>query len=241
MPIRFYQPPEAWNNTIITGEEAHHAIKVLRVKTQQTVELFNGTGAICRAHISEINNKSLTVVKTAEWTEEKTLPEIHLYQSIPKGKNMDLIIQKAVELGVSSIHPMITDHTIAISDNFQKKREKWQRIALEACKQCKQSYLPKVALPLPISALLEAPLPGAALFGALTEDAKPMSTALQILSTPTAPTSLTIATGPEGDFTPQEVSLLCQKGFQPVTLGKLTLRVETATLYMLSAIRFHFS
>lgn len=236
MAARFFLSSPDWDSGLLTGEEGRHATKVLRLKKGAGIELFNGEGKVATAEVSEVDGKTLRFQIQEESHPAALLPEIHLYQAVPKGKNMDLIIQKAVELGVAHIHPLLTENTVAISDQPEKKREKWQKIALEACKQCKQPYLPEVHAPLSFSALETIP-DGERLVGALHPRAVPMKNALE-----KAPPRgvLTLAVGPEGDFSEREYERLEELGFQPVSLGKLVLRVETATLYMISAVRFFY-
>jgi len=234
MPARFYIPKELWRNRFLTGEEAHHALKVMRLKVGANIELFNGEGSHMIGEVSDISNKQLSFhVREEHFTPQPT-PLIHLYQAIPKGKNMDLIIQKAVELGVNEIHPIITDHTVAVSGDLKKKTEKWRRIALEACKQCRQTWLPVIHEPVHFHTLTTCPLE-LKVVGALRKEARKLKEAL---TTSPPPSDVGILVGPEGDFTDAELKHAFELGFTPVTLGSLVLRSETASLYMISAAKF---
>ena len=236
MPSRFYTPPQHWDTASLTAEEAKHAIKVLRIREGQEIEVFDGLGRIATARVSSLSGRELQYEILSEETVTPQVPSIHLYQAIPKGKNMDFIIQKAVELGVNYIHPIITTNTIAIADNPDRKTEKWQKIALEACKQCKQPFLPTIYPPKKLQTLEIFPQE-LKIMGALSERAVPMKTPLNNV---VPPQSVGIAVGPEGDFTPEELVLLENQGFLPVSLGSLVLRVETAALYMISAVRYQY-
>jgi len=126
MALRFYQEPKRWEDNTLTGDEARHAIKVLRVKVGEEIELFDGTGQVATAKVSEISSKTLLFERNSSQTIKPLTPQIRLYQAIPKGKTMELIIQKAVELGVGHIQPVITQNTVSTSDS-PKKVEKWRR------------------------------------------------------------------------------------------------------------------
>jgi 16S rRNA (uracil1498-N3)-methyltransferase len=153
---------------------------------------------------------------------------------------MELIIEKAVELGVNAIVPVLTERTVVKLDTreAEKKREKWQRLVLESCKQCGQNWLPEVHLPQPFADTWDQlPAHDLRLVAALQEDAKPLKASLlHIGSGARRPSSVLVAIGPEGDFTPAEYALAQAHGCLPVSLGPITLRVETAALYCLSVL-----
>jgi 16S rRNA (uracil1498-N3)-methyltransferase len=165
-----------------------------------------------------------------------SLPDITLVQAIPKGKNMDWIVQKAVELGVSRIQPLVTRHTIVSPGG--DKAEKWRRTALEACKQCGQFTIPIIEDPLPFAEwLANRPSADLEVIASLADNPRNFRETLRLLPDLE---SITLAIGPEGDFSPEEMTAALAAGFVPVTLGDLVLRVETATMFCLSAIRFHY-
>lgn len=236
MASRFYIPPAAWSEKTLPDEEVSHALRVLRIREGEQIEFFNGEGKVAHAVVEEISKKSFTFKVEEEWETRPISPEVHLYQAVPKGKNMELIIQKAVELGVSEIHPIITQNTIAISDQPDKKRDKWQKTALEACKQCKQAFLPIVHLPVNLKDL-PAFSEDLKVIGALTEEAVSLK---EILEKEDVPEKVALAIGPEGDFTSEELTFFQTQGFLPATLGSLTLRAETAALFMLSSVNYAF-
>jgi 16S rRNA (uracil1498-N3)-methyltransferase len=176
--------------------------------------------------------------------EHRTEPlaaRIVLAQAIPKGKNMELIIQKATELGVAEIVPLISDRTIVrlSAEESSQRREKWQRVAMEACKQCGQNWLPKVHEPVTLerfcAAMPEAEL---RLVAAIGNEARLLK---QILAERVAeagglPRSAMVMIGPEGDFTPAEYLLTRSRGVLPLGLGPIILRSETAAFYALSIL-----
>src|SRR3954470_15997166 len=144
---RFYIPPEQWNpdQLSLTGGEAHHARDVLRLKTGDRAVLFNGRGREVTAELAEASGDRLHFRKLTETESHPLKCRITLGQAIPKGKNMDLIVQKAVEIGAAEIAPLISERTIVDLDakDAEQKREKWRQVAIEAAKQCGQNWLPK--------------------------------------------------------------------------------------------------
>src|SRR5437867_13420011 len=155
---RFYIAPNEWNPKAfaLRGREAHHARDVLRMKRGEKAVLFNGRG---REVTAEIVNLGRDEIYFRKLHEAETLPlrcRILLGQAIPKGKNMDLIVQKAVEIGASEIAPIISDRTIVHVDSKSagQKQSKWQQIAVEAAKQCGQNWLPHVHAPRKLSEFL---------------------------------------------------------------------------------------
>ena len=153
---RFFLPPSEWAAPAweLRGDEAHHAAKVLRLQQGDSCIVFDGCGRAAHAVVAEPPRSSgVLLVPGEECPPSPPVAHLTLCQAVPKGANMDLIIQKSVELGVSAIVPLVTDRTIVRLNarEAEAKRQKWQRIALEACKQCGQNTLPKVALPVPFA------------------------------------------------------------------------------------------
>src|SRR5262249_23253683 len=155
-------------------------------------------------------------------------------QAIPKRKNMDLIVQKAVEIGAAEIAPIISDRTIVHldSESASQKQTKWQQIAIEAAKQCGQNWLPRVQAPKKLAEFFSAseqPF-DLRLIGSLQPDAQHLKKLLETHSKENGdrPRSVLMLVGPEGDFTPAELALARRHGCQPITLGPIILRVETA-------------
>src|SRR3984893_18517934 len=148
---RFYISPENWNPTGLTlhGSEAHHARDVLRMKRGDRVAAFNGRGREITAEIVDLARDEVHLRKLQENETSPLRCRITLGQAIPKGKNMDLIVQKAVEIGAAEIAPLISERTIVDlgPKEAEQKQTKWQQIAIEAAKQCGQNWLPQVHAP----------------------------------------------------------------------------------------------
>jgi 16S rRNA (uracil1498-N3)-methyltransferase len=169
-----------------------------------------------------------------------------LLVAIPKGKLIENIIQKSVELGAHRIVPLLTERVISQFDNegAEHKREKWQQTAIEAIKQCGAPWLPRVEAPQTISQFLargetiELPL-----IGSLQTERRHPGDWFQAFQQQHGrrPHSTGVWIGPEGDFTLAELQQIEQSGARPITLGQLTLRVETAAIYCLSILNYELS
>ncbi len=238
---RFHLRPENWDSATLDSEESHHCSHVLRLNEGDRVTVFDGAGREGQATIASTTSSRVTL-KIAGTTKTPPPPcEITLAQAIPKGKNMDLIVQKAVELGASKLVPILSDRTIVQldADETAKKREKWRTVALEACKQCGQNHLPVISAPMIMKDFLErADKSSLLLIASLQPDARTLKFVLSEYTQQhgALPKRVTVFVGPEGDFTPAEISLAKSHGCQPITLGPIILRTETAAIYCLSVL-----
>jgi len=242
---RFYISPARWSLKALTLDEreSHHCVDVLRLAPGSRVVVFNGQGLEVTAEIlsvekSQVRLKPLLTVKT------QPLPcGITLAQAVPKGKNMDLIIQKATELGAAKIVPLLSERTVVQVDpaDFQRRLEKWRLIVVEAAKQCGQNWLPQVADPVtPKQFLGELDRFEVLLIASLQEGARSFKSVLKdfLDQHGRSPSSVLMLIGPEGDFTPAESALAKTAGCIPVTLGPIVLRAETAALFSLSVLSY---
>jgi 16S rRNA (uracil1498-N3)-methyltransferase len=222
----------------LSAEEAHHALTVLRLKVGDTLNVFDGRGHEAQCAIAEIARDTVRL-KVLTQTTTPALPfHITLAQAIPK-KSMDLIVQKATELGVAVIVPLASERTLVKLDDDSKKMDRWREIALESCKQCGNNWLPEIQPPRTARDFLGAlPKFDLKLIGSLQPDAKPLKTILSGTSTlgHSGTSSILILIGPEGDFTPAELNLAKSAGCLPLSLGPLVLRAETAAIYTLSIL-----
>jgi 16S rRNA (uracil1498-N3)-methyltransferase len=242
---RFYVSPEHWsaNGLVLRGSEAHHCLDVLRLNTGARVVVFDGRGTEVTAEIVK-TGKAQAHLKTLLISKSEPLRcALTLAQAVPKGKNMDLIVQKATELGVSRIVPLLSERTVVDLDEEEgvKKREKWQQVVVEAAKQCGQNWLPQVAAPIaPKQFFAEFDRYEAPLIASLQNDAKSFRSVFTDFREHHGrrPASALILIGPEGDFTAAESSLARSAGCIPVTLGPIVLRTETAAIYSLSVLAY---
>lgn len=243
---RFYIPPAVWNPDALRLDEAesHHALNVLRLQPGEKVVVFNGQGAEATAQVTPESTKREVRLVTLHKGKTPPLPcRITLAQAVPKGKNMDLIVQKATELGAAEIAPLLSERTVAKLENEESaaaKQAKWQDTVIEAAKQCGQNWLPTVALPRTPKDFFANLGRGAydlMLIASLQSDSKHLRSLLE--EHPGAkPKSALILVGPEGDFTPAEIGLAKSAGCRPITLGPIVLRTETAAIYCLSVLSY---
>jgi 16S rRNA (uracil1498-N3)-methyltransferase len=244
---RFYISPEDWNPGALglAGAEAHHARDVLRMRVGEKLVIFNGRGREITAEIVDLGSNQIGLRKLHEAETPPLQCRIVLGQAIPKGKNMDLIMQKAVEIGATEIAPIVSDRTIVQVDSQSaaQKQSKWQQIAVEAAKQCGQNWLPHVHAPRKLSEFLSVAAAESfdlQLIGSLQPGARHLKQVLADYSNEhqRPPRSVLMLVGPEGDFTPAELALARRHGCQPITLGPIILRVETAAIYCLSVLSY---
>jgi 16S rRNA (uracil1498-N3)-methyltransferase len=242
---RFFIQPESWapDRLELDQDEAHHCIDVLRATVGQRIIVFNGRGAEALAEISGVG-KSRVQLKTLQISQTSPLPcAITLAQAIPKGKNMDLIVQKGTELGVAKIVPLISERTVIqiAAEEGDKKTEKWRQIVIEAGKQSGQSRLPEVSAPItPKQFFTDFDRYELALIASLQSDAHRFKTALADFREQQGrrPKNVLVLIGPEGDFTPAEAALAKSAGCLPISLGPIVLRTETAAIYCLSVLSY---
>jgi 16S rRNA (uracil1498-N3)-methyltransferase len=242
---RFYLAPENWNPDalMLRDAEAHHARDVLRMERGDRVVIFNGRGREITAEIVELAKHEIRLRKLQASETQPLRCRITLGQAIPKGKNMDLIVQKAVEIGAAEISPLISERTIVDLDQkeAEQKREKWQQIAIEAAKQCGQNWLPEVNAPRKLKEFFgQSGSFDLRLIGSLQPDAVHLKKILAdyIGQHRDRPKNILMMVGPEGDFTPAELALAKSHGCLPITLGPIILRVETAAIYCLSVLSY---
>jgi 16S rRNA (uracil1498-N3)-methyltransferase len=242
---RFFIAPEHWqpDALVLTGAEAHHARNVLRLERSAKVVVFNGLGREITAEIVSSEGVQIRLRKLSATETPPLRCRITLGQAIPKGKNMDLIVQKAVEIGAAEIAPLLSDRTVVRLDeeSAASKQTKWQTVAIEAAKQCGQNWLPEVQPPKTLAQFFaDHRRFDLQLIGSLQSDAMHLKKILAEYSREHGdrPASVLMLVGPEGDFTPAELSLARSQGCHPITLGPVVLRVETASIYCLSILSY---
>lgn len=242
---RFYLPPAACQDSTLTlsARDTHHAVDVLRMRPGQRVVVLDGAGheLLCEARGVERHAVRLTVHQRSFIP---PLPyQVTLLQAVPKGRTMDLIVEKATELGAHRIVPILSERTVSQvpAESAAGKVEKWRRTAIEAIKQCGSAWLPRVETPVtPAAFLTRGEQFDLQLIASLQPDGRhPREHVQDFLSERKAlPATVAVWIGPEGDFTPAELNRIKAAGARPITLGSLVLRSETAAIYALSVISY---
>lgn len=230
---RIYQASELATGVEIEirGQQAHHLVKVLRCQSGDPVILFNGDGCDYTGEILSTGRHSLMarVTESHELANESPL-RIHLGIPLAKGQRMDYTIQKAVELGVARITPLMTERSVVKLDRkrLEGKCEHWQQVIISACEQCGRARVPGLE---PLQSLPE--WSQTVSFGVVLDPDDAHS--LKELQPPT--TDVHLVAGPEGGLTRQEIAMLCAAGFHGVKLGQRILRTETAPVAALAAMQ----
>ena len=225
----------------IRGSEAKHIGRVLRLGVGDTLYLLDENGWEYKAEIISKSSKLVEVelLKKSPPRDDSSIIVV-LGQALPKAKKMDFIVQKATELGVSTIIPFFSERTIPSLDDKQlkKRRIRWKRIAAEATKQCGRLVVPQIEEMLPFKEILKE-WSDNSLKIILWEDEKNIKLK-QVLSENQPHQKVIILIGPEGGFTAEEVDMARQAGFKSVSLGKYILRTETVGLCLLNILQYEW-
>lgn len=233
---RFYIDPPSGELVTLSGEDARHIGRSLRMAPGETLTLCDGAGTDYAGVLRQIDSQTVTVqiLESHPSTTEPTV-FVRLYQALPKADKMEWILQKAVELGVGEMVPVLTERCISRPDEkiMEKKRERWQKIAAEAAKQCGRGRIPQVRPLLRFSAAArELGQMEKGLF--LYE--KGGAPFREALASPAGEIGLFV--GAEGGFSPQEAADVQRLGGCAVSLGSRILRCETAPLAALSVCMY---
>ncbi|SCZ61817.1 16S rRNA (uracil(1498)-N(3))-methyltransferase [Thiohalomonas denitrificans] len=232
---RIYQPVSlvTGQRLELDGNGVNHAVRVLRLKSGAPVILFNGEGGAFDAVLVEAERRRAVVELRTFRDEETESPlAITLVQGISRGDRMDYTIQKAVELGVARIVPVVTARTVVDlkGERREKRRERWQARAIAACEQCGRNRVPEVA---PILALDEwLARPTTAVDCWMLDHRSEAGLAVDL-----AGAAATLLIGPEGGLTANERSLALSRGYRGLRLGPRVLRTETASVVALTIMQ----
>ena len=221
----------------VSGTAAGHITRVLRLRTGAAVTVFNGRGGEYSATVERVRRSEVTVALGEHRAIERESPfPLTLAQGISRGERMDLVVQKATELGVSRLVPVITERSIVRLDEEQSDRKSshWRAIAIAACEQCGRNRLPEVALPARLREFLRQP-PGESVRLLLS-----LSATRRIEDVPRPASSVTVLTGPEGGLSDEEQADAQAAGFTAVNLGPRVLRTETAAIAALTLLQREF-
>lgn len=225
---------------LLSGEQleleetaSHHLSKVLRMQAGRELILFNGAGGEFAASIHAVTKKHVTVTIAEHTIDNRVSPlDLELAIGISRGERFDWVLQKATELGVTQITPLITERTeVKIGGERQDKlMERWQQILISACEQCQRNLLPVLAQPIPIADWLPG-VTSAARFVLHHRDSQKLPAAQQ-------PQSVTLLIGPEGGLSEREIDHALAQDFNALTLGPRVLRTETAPVAAISLVQY---
>ena len=219
----------------LTKEDAKHALSVLRLKPGQMIELIHQS-SLWEAEILATDCQDVSVRILRPLPSAEPSVSITLFQGLPKSDKMDWIVQKATEIGISRIVPLVMNRCVVKSDlkKDAHKMDRWLKIIKESCKQCGRCVIPELSEPCTLNNLKDRlSLPEICIVP--WEEAKDYGP-LSVYRDYGKPSSLGILIGPEGGIDPEEIELLQSIGFIPITLGKRILRTETAGLATAAAI-----
>lgn len=237
MPRRFFISPERIINDAATieGAEAHHILHVLRLKKGTHIELFDGAGNLYDAEITGIERGKIFLAMASTTVSPRQRPELHLAPALLKGKKFEFVLQKAVELGVTALHPFFSTYSDRQPAKGTTISERWRRIVLEACKQCGQPLLPHLSRPVSFPALLQKVCRYSHIL--LCYEKEAVQKIGDIPLPPPSEKAILLITGPEGGFSDQEITSSLEHGCSTVSLGPLILRAETAALASVAIVQ----
>lgn len=235
---------QAASSLTLEGEAFHHLCRVLRLKEGDRLYALDGQGTLYHVTLDAVSKDRATGTVTGSEPAggEPPVP-ITLAAAIPKGERWEWILQKATELGVSRILPLMTSRTVVQIDprKAQDKLARWQKIVLEAAEQCERGRVPEVLPPMTWNAFLKSAAADAAAPSLMLACLERAGDAIpQVLAASPRPSSVTVLVGPEGGFSPQESDEALALGAKGISLGKRILRAETASLAVLAMLAYHY-
>jgi 16S rRNA (uracil1498-N3)-methyltransferase len=235
---RIYHPDllSVDSEVILLPEAAHHLLRVLRLKVDHPIILFNGDGNEYSARLSKIEKSlALAHIDTQLSINLESPLSLHLGQSISKGDRMEFVIQKSVELGVTEITPLVTERTIVKLDDkrWQKKHHQWQKLVISACEQCGRNVVPVIHPTSPLNTWIGQSTNKLRLALHPKGDLSCKQISL-------SHSGAKLLIGPEGGLSDNEIYQVKQSGFQTMHLGSRILRTETAALTAIASLQALF-
>lgn len=231
--IHTYQTINSNAELELPETQSHYLGKVLRMQAGRELVLFNGEGGEFAAQITEVHKKSV-IVQVGEFTmDNRESPlQLELAIGVSRGERMDWVLQKATELGVSKITPLITERTEVKlgGERADKKVDHWQQILVSTCEQCQRNLLPVLNEPMKLDGWL-AQCDAELKFVLHHRDSKGLPQEQK-------PASVALLIGPEGGLSEEEIEQARVQGFAPLTLGPRVLRTETAPLAAISLVQY---
>lgn len=243
---RFFVTPEAVGGSRIhltDPDDVHHIRKVLRLKASDRIEISDSTAFEYLAEIEETGPGGVTArILDKQGFAAELSTRVTLFQAVPKQGKMEFIIQKTVELGIAAIVPVETERTVAVEKGRDANRiQRWNKIAAEAGKQCKRGVVPKVGERAAFSEMLKRFSDfDLVLFPYENEENRTLKEALRERAGALRPAQAALVIGPEGGFSPREAAEAAAAGAVTVSLGKTTLRTETAGMAALAMLVYEW-
>lgn len=236
--MKIFIPPEDISRKKairLSEDKSHYLLSVLKKKVGDSISVIDGRGRCYEATISYVNKRDVFIDIASEvFLDSESFLNIILCQGILKGEKMDIVVQKATELGIKEIVPLYTERCVVRKTS---KVKRWQKIAEEASEQCGRAYIPKICEPIDIKSFLLSLNGGFNGFVFWEEGGLPLKDAFaKVIDLIRLPIYLII--GPEGGLTYDEVRLAEEKRFIRTTLGKRILRAETAAIVSIALIQF---
>ncbi len=234
--VHIDEPLAPASRVTLRGAAANHVRQVLRLGPGDEIIAFDGRGGEYEARIDGLGKDAVLVTIGEHRLIERESPlAVTLAQGVSRGERMDLVVQKATELGVRRIVPVLTERTVVRLDAKQAaaKRRHWHGVAIAACEQCGRNIVPEIATPLTLAAFLSSLGPGA-----LRVILSP-SGGLRVRDLKASGTALTMLIGPEGGLSEPEQQAAVDAGFRALNLGPRVLRTETAAIAAIAALQQH--
>ena len=242
---RVFLPPEAFADGTVTmeGDAVHHLCRVLRLSAGDRLYALDGRGMLFHVTLDAVaKDRAHGTITGSEPARGEPPVPITLAAAIPKGERWEWLLQKATELGVSRIQPLITARTIVQVEprKAADKLARWQKIVMEAAEQCERACVPAVLPPMTWTAFAAAPPPPGLLLACLERVEHAGASLPALLEAAPPPAAVTVLVGPEGGFSPQEAEAMRALGAEPASLGARILRAETASMAILAMLAYHF-
>jgi len=242
---RFHAPPSAFNFTkqtvTLATDEARHLREVLRLKPGDEVHVFDGRGREFRCTVVKAMRETseLRIEAEIEPAKPESQLQLNLCVALLKGEKFDLVVQKATELGVQKVTPLITryaDIHLRDESDAAKRVARWQRIAIEAAKQSGRAFVPEISLPVAFASLTDNDSTDGLVVMFSERDGASLSTLMET----DAPASLTALVGSEGGWSDEEIQTAKARNFLVITLGGRVLRAETAAITVTALLQHRF-
>jgi len=240
MPQFFVETGDIVSDRVsLKGDNFHHLSKVRRVKKGDLLVLRSHGGVTLEAKVESVESDSIECVIIETYRSDESVFSLTLYLAILKGSSFDTALQKAVEVGVTSIVPVVTERTIPdIKGKIESKLKRWEKIVLEASKQCMRSFIPEVSEPVTFKDLLSIEIDSE--YKILAQPDSEMSFR-KLASENKNFSSVSVLIGPEGGFSDKELDSAAEKGWLELNFGKTHMRAETAAVVIPSIIIYQWS